>query len=150
MRCLFVIAALCSTSCVAMKTNDRGLEDAIGRARLAVVVEIAAMKYEENPMWRVLALQAAPLKTLFGKPVTAPVLNCRYSEGRAHLRGETRISPLVTGSGMEFSIKPKDRIILLIADEDPGNSGCEVLRIESLENVGAITQRSRQARGTTP
>lgn len=133
-----------------MRINDHSLEDAIGRSRLAVVVEIAAIKYEVSPMWRVQALQAAPLKTLFGKPVTTPLLTCRYSEGRAHLRGETRVSPLVTGSGMEFSIKPKDRVILLIADEEPGSSGCEVVRIESMTNEGAITNRGRQARGTTP
>jgi len=132
-----------------MKTNGRSLEDAIGSSRLAVVVEITAGKYETSPMWRVLTLQAAPLRTLFGKPVTTPLLTCTYSEGRAHLRGETRISPLVTGSGIEFSIEPKDRVILLIADEEPGNSGCEVVRIESMENEGAITKRGRDARGTT-
>jgi len=128
-----------------MKSNIQSLEDAIGRSRLAVVVEIVAGKYETSPKWRVLRLKAVPVRTLFGKPVTDSMLTCRYSEGRAHLRGETRISPLVTGSGIEFSIKPKDRVILLIADEVPGDSGCEVVRIEGLETEDAIKKHGRKS-----
>lgn len=126
-----------------MKTNTHSLEDAIGKSRLSVVVEIVTREYETSPMWRVLRLKAIPVRTLFGRPVTAQVLTCTYSEGRAHLRGETRILPLVTGSGIEFSIKPNDRVILLIADDVPGKSGCEVVRIEAMESEDAIKKRSR-------
>jgi len=129
-----------------MQIVHRSLEDAINKSKLAVVVEIVDAKYEESPMWRVLALKATPMRTVFGKLVSGSAMTCKYSEGRPHLRGTTRVSPMVWGSGIEFSTKPRDRVILLIATGGPGTSECEVLRIEGLQSETLITnQKSRAA-----
>lgn len=143
MRCPLAIAITiaCSSSCIATQVAHRSLEDAIDKSRLAVVVEIVEVKYEESPMWRVLALKATPIRTIFGEPVSGTAMTCKYSEGRPHLRGTTTVSPLVWGSGIEFSTKPKDRVILLIATGALGTSECEALRIEGLQSEALITNR---------
>ena len=117
------------------------LEDAIAKSRLAIVARIEAAHLEESPLWRVLSLQVQPIRTLFGTTVTSAAMNCKYSEGRPHLRGAASVTPRLTGSGMEFSVKPADRVILLIAAQAPGASECEIVRIESLESELLIKQR---------
>jgi hypothetical protein len=92
-------------------------------------------------------LQASVVATVFGKNIMTPTLHCRYMQGLPHQRGNLNVSPLVSGSGMEFSVATGDRIILMIERAPADPNDCHVLRIELLKNeplikslVGRVTQ----------
>jgi hypothetical protein len=73
------------------------------------------------------------VRTLFGKSVGERELDCRYAQGKPHHRGELAVSPLISGSGMEFATKPGDRVILLLGAADAPGDACMVLRMEGRE-----------------
>jgi hypothetical protein len=58
--------------------------------------------------------------------------SCAYEQGLPHRRGQMQVSPLVSGSGFEMTLKKGDRAVFLLA------SNGMLLRAESLEKLNQI------------
>lgn len=146
-HCTMVLLAIGPSYCYAMQIVHESLENVLLRTRAAVVADVlAASQRIDGPYWRELTLHARIVKTLFGEGQEQQSLSCQYSEGRPHKRGETSVSPLVSGSGAEFSLKKGDRVILLLANTGDDVKECRVLRVEALQNEEVINRHRRRAK----
>lgn len=124
------------------------LDDVLARTRTAIVVDIRSAEPRYRHIYRELTFVATPVETLFGKNVSNPLLDCQYEQGLVHSRGDLVVSPLVSGSGMEFDVKSGDRVILLIGADGNERTAWNVLRIEPLEQRAAIKRfGAKQSRG---
>jgi hypothetical protein len=128
-----------------MQVHFESLDSVLTRAQVAVIADILSIEDDRNdPIWRVLILQASVVTTIFGEAIRAPTLHCQYEQGLPHRRGEMAVSPLASGSGIEFNVIPGDRVVLLIARAPTESGNCEVLRIEPLENEALLKRRKGQ------
>jgi hypothetical protein len=136
--CLTVTLCLAGSSGATMVVFER-LDGVLARTRSAIVAEISsAPERGDSGIWATLAFRARSVETLFGKSAGRRELDCRYTQGKAHHRGELAVSPLISGSGMEFDAKQGDRVILLIGVADAPGEACKVLRMEPLEQKERI------------
>jgi hypothetical protein len=78
------------------------------------------------------------VKTLFGENPKTSQLDCQYWQGMPHWRGQVAVSPLVSGSGIEFQVVPGDRVVLLLEDVPTQASACRILRIEPLQSEALV------------
>jgi hypothetical protein len=128
------LAALWSTEVGSMERHTESLEQVIKGTRLAVVASASHVSTRrEGTAWKVLEFRADVVRTIFGGPAPA-VLRCTYEEGQPHHRGQTTVSPRVTGSGIEFDIQAEDRMVVLIEHAPTDENDCRALRIEPLSN----------------
>jgi len=117
-----------------MERHTEPLEQVIKKTRLAVVASASDMSTRrEGTAWKVLEFRADVVRTIFGGPAQA-VLRCTYEEGQPHRRGQTTVSPRVTGSGIEFNIQAGDRVVVLIEHAPAHENDCRALRIEPLSS----------------
>jgi hypothetical protein len=124
-----------------MKPAYESLDHVLARTRTAIVADIGSVEETEGPrFYRLLTFTATPVETLFGKNFTTHRIACRYLEGLVHRRGDMMVAPLISGSGMEFGIKPGERVILLIAADANEQGEYNVLRIEPLDRRDVIKQ----------
>jgi hypothetical protein len=65
---------------------------------------------------------------------------CVYEQGMPHRRGQMQVSPLVSGSGLETTLKKGDRAVFLFASDGT------LLRAEPLESVNQIMARLKPRR----
>ena len=111
------------------------------RTRTALVADIASVEETEGPrFYRLINFVTTPVETLFGNPHAARPIACRYLEGLVHRRGDVVVAPLVSGSGMEFTIKTGDHVILLIGGDANERGEFNVLRVEPLDHRERIKQ----------
>ncbi|MEO8153127.1 MAG: hypothetical protein ABI605_08670 [Rhizobacter sp.] len=126
-----------------MEKRTESLEQVIKGTRLAVVAGVTKVSTRcEGAAWKVLEFQAKVVRTLFGEPRLA-LLRCTYEEGQPHHRGQTTVSPRVTGSGIEFNVKAGDRMVLLIEHTPTSENDCRVLRIEPLSSEQLVKDLRR-------
>jgi hypothetical protein len=129
-----VLSLVASASGLATQLVFERLDTVLARTRTAIVAEISsAPERRDEGIWATLTFRAQPVEALFGKSVGRRELDCRYVQGKPHHRGELAVSPLISGSGMEFAAKPGDRVILLLGAGDSPGDACKVLRMEGLE-----------------
>lgn len=120
-----------------MKTHYEYLEAVLSRTEVAVVVKIENVGIPKvEGYYRDIEVTARPLKVLFGK-IDDRVRTYTYSEGLPHVRGTAKVSPLVSGSGQEFSLKKGAEVILMLSAD------MSLLRVESLENLQKIHRDKR-------
>jgi len=126
-----------------MERHTESLEQVIKGTRLAVVASaIDVSTRREGTAWKVLEFHAEVVRTIFGEPSLA-VLRCTYEEEQPHHRGQTAVSPRVTGSGIEFNIKAGDRMVLLIEHAPVHENDCRTLRIEPLSSEELVKDLGR-------
>lgn len=122
------------------------LESVLQKSRAAVVVEVLSVsKPRVDGYWQNVDFQARSIRTLFGDQQLAQKLTCRYAQGLPHRRGDMAVSPLVTGSGLEFGLKKGDRVIVLIGAREGASELVDVLRVEPLSSEPAIQQHQKSA-----
>jgi hypothetical protein len=118
---------------LAMRPSYESLDRVLARTRVAIVAEIGRVEETRlGDIAREIAFSATPFETIFGSDVPFGPLDCRYRQGLVHRRGDLTVAPLISGSGIEFRVKPGDRVILLIGVAE-GAESCNVLRIERLD-----------------
>lgn len=133
-----------SLPCFSMQVIYQSLDQVLPRTETAIVADVLhAETQRDSPYWRSLVLQVTPVSTLFGRKAAQRTLQCRYEEGIPHQRGERGISPLASGSGIEFDVVAGNRVILLLAQAPADADDCQVLRIEPLTREAVI--RAAQA-----
>ena len=137
-----------SSQGVATQVHSRSLEDVLKETQLAVVVEVQNLvDHRDSATWRSLTLSVKVNRIVFGGEIEASVLRCSYEEGQPHWRGPKAVSPLVSGSGMEFKVKVGERVLLLIAQHaSAAPEACTVLRIEP-EGSESLVKRKRNQSG---
>jgi hypothetical protein len=137
-RALAVAALFCSPA-LAMQIHHQPLDSVLEKTRLALVAEIRTVSEpRRDGFWVQVDLTAAPVRVLFGSLDQARPLACTYAQGLPHRRGKTDVSPLVSGSGLEFRMKEGDRVILLVSQPASAGGACTLLRVEPLENEKRI------------
>jgi hypothetical protein len=109
----------------------------------AVAQVLSVTERHEGGIWKVLNSQARIITPIFGHFDKLSPLLCRYEQGLTHKRGEQTVSPLSSGSGREFDIKPHQRVIFLMAKMPNAGKGCRLLRIEPFENQAQINAFDR-------
>ncbi len=114
------------------------LDKVLLRSHAAIVADLTSTESRTDGFFRILTLRATPIEILFGETVTPGDLLCQYRQGLIHRRGDLVDYPLITGSGIEFGVKPGDRVILLIAPDGASQGSCRVLRMETLEERESI------------
>jgi hypothetical protein len=120
-------------------TVRQTLEAVLPAAPSVIVAQVESSSLARETLWARVDIVAAPLETLRGPARNLETtLTCRYEEGLPHQRGHVTVSPMVSGSGIEFTLKPGDKVILLIAGTDPNETPCRLLRVESLAARSAI------------
>jgi hypothetical protein len=118
-----------------MQVHFEPLDAVLTRAQVALVADISTVAHAPaGPYTRELTLRATLVKTVFGESPKTSQLDCLYREGVPHWRGQVAVSPLVTGSGIEFTVAPGERVVLLLADVPTESNACRVLRIEPPQN----------------
>lgn len=138
-RWLLLIFLTWTPLCQSMQTHFEALEKVAARASLAVVVDVVSVEVRrDSPFWQSLSLRVSPVTTIFGQGVGLFGRRCRYEEGVPHRRHGREVSPLATGSGMEFQVVAGDRVLLLLDQLPAGSGDCRVLRIEPPESQDAV------------
>jgi hypothetical protein len=139
--CSLVLAPLWTPCCYSMQIQVDPLEKVLKSTEVAVIADILSVADRSNSaMWRSITFHAKVVKTIFGEDIKSPMLHCLYQQGRPHQRGTKFVSPLVTGSGIEFDIKSGDRVIFLIERAPVETKTCLVLRIETLKNESTVKE----------
>jgi hypothetical protein len=140
----FLAAAILFGQANAMQIVHKSLDAVLSEADAALVVEVDAVSEQvKEGFWVHVDFDARPLKTLFGSVESADTLLLTYYQGMPHYRGNTPVSPLVSGSGLEFNLKKGDHVIVLLKANDLRAGRLSVLRVEPLTQLKAI-QRVRQ------
>jgi len=131
--------ALCSSSSFGMKVESRSLKDVAAGSAVGVVADILdAPQIRDDRFTHMMTLRVEVVSTVYGGTVEPGGLTCRYEEGRPHQRGNMRVWPLISGSGMEWEIKKSQRVILMLKHHPAMAPDCEVLRMEPIENQDAV------------
>lgn len=116
------------------------LDEVLKRTTVALVGELARVGAPVvQGIWREVTFTVKPVRTVLGT-LPATTLVCRYAEGMPHKRGEAMVSPLVSGSGLEFRAKRGERVILLLSEAMVGKART-LLRIEPLAHLDRIPAR---------
>ncbi len=127
--------------------HHQRLSEVVAKTGAAFVAEVLSAKHETEGFWRKAELVIKPTEGLFGLPSKRKTFRCVYSQGMPHWRqserGRMLVSPLVSGSGIEFDIVRGDRAIFL-AESFPPKGPCTALRVESMENKDVIIDFYRQ------
>jgi hypothetical protein len=125
----------------AMQIVHQSLEAVLGQAGAAVLVEVESVAAPVRQGFEArVDFDARPLATLFGPARGGAALALTYAQGVPHHRGQTAVSPLVSGSGMEFDLKPGDRVIVLLGAGESDMKRLTALRVEPearLREIGA-------------
>lgn len=133
------LALFWSSNSQCMQVHFEPLDAVLARVPIALVADISTVTHASTgPYAKELTLRATLVKTLFGEPPKTSQLDCLYREGVPHWRGKVAVSPLVTGSGIEFQVAPGERVVLLLADVPNDLSTCRVLRIEPLQHAALV------------
>jgi argonaute-like protein implicated in RNA metabolism and viral defense len=120
------------------------LESVLQKSRAAVVVEVTSVSEPRvDGYWQNVDFQARSIRTLFGDRQPAQRLACRYAQGLPHRRGDMAVSPLITGSGLEFRLKKGDQVIVLIGAREGATEVVDVLRVEPLSSEPAIQKHQK-------
>jgi hypothetical protein len=127
-----------------MRSYYDTLETVLRSTETALAVEIQSVgKPTQDGFHLALEMTATPLKILFGT-FDHEVLVCTYVEGLPHRRGQTQVSPRVSGSGLELKIKKGERVIFLLS------SNRTLLRAETLDHADPIAEYGRARPGARP
>jgi hypothetical protein len=114
-----ILLLLAGSAAQAGRVVHESLPGVVARSPLIVAVEIlAAEEYDVDRGTRAIAVTARPLDLLRGELPDDADLDCEYTEPRVQRRGDAVVSPLVSGSGLEFQLRRRDRAILLLAAPD--------------------------------
>jgi len=134
------LIALCwATASAASSIVHESREAVLVRTQRAIVAEVRGVQSgPDDEFSRVVTLRIQPIRSVFGAAVTRQKMRCEYREGRPHRRGNTAVSPLVSGSGNEFDLKRGERVLLLLAETAKDNPQCAILRVEPIANEQAI------------
>ena len=143
---------LCSLAAVilfgqvsATQIHHQSLDEVLSEADIALAVEIGSVSEpEKNGYLRHVDFDARLLKTLFGSMESGESLSLTYHQVMPHFRGNTGVSPLVSGSGLEFNLKKGDHVIVLLKANDTCEGRLSVLRVEPITQLEAI-QRKRNS-----
>jgi len=128
---LIFVAGLSAVN--ATQIFHESIEAVLQKTQIAMAVEVTSVSPpRKEGYWKTVDFRAVSTRVLFGDRKKGEKLRCRYSQGMPHLRGSMGVSPLVTGSGMEFNLKKGDHLILLIADGENELKTLHVLRVEPL------------------
>jgi hypothetical protein len=146
-NCLLSILWVWSSVAKASHPVYESLEQVLARTERAMQVEIVDANEQRDgaSYWRTLKVSVRPLHSVFGEdPIWQKHpkrdLECRYQEGLPHRRGDTMVSPLVSGSGLEFNVRAGDRVVLLIEGSAASEKSCRLLRIEPLGALDRIVK----------
>jgi predicted alpha/beta superfamily hydrolase len=143
----FAALMLCATVSYATQVMHEPLDAVLLRTHVAVLADVLDVRIgASDAPWRELVVEFRPLDTLFGARLPTRATQCSYREGVPHRRGDVQVSPLVTGSGIEFDVKGGDRLILLIGEADAELRACTVLRIESEAATDQISAHGERVR----
>jgi hypothetical protein len=138
---ILLVFLMASPPGFAMRLQYESLDRVLMRTRAAIVADVeSARESRINDIARELDFRATAVETLFGDRIATGPLDCVYVQGLAHRRGNLTVTPLMSGSGIEFEMKPGDRVILLIGAAPDAETRCNVLRIEPLDRRDAIKQ----------
>ena len=95
----------------------------------AIVNIVTVLPVAEDRYAFHIGFRAQPVQVLWGSLRPRKNLLFRYKQGKPHQRGQLRVWPLVTGSGLESRMQAGDRVIVLLGS--PSRSGVRsVLRVE--------------------
>src|SRR6185503_19597723 len=131
----------CLMEVQAMQIKYEPLESVLRKSRAAVVVDVISISMPQvEGYWQSIEFQATSTRALFGDGQPEQTLACRYSQGLPHRRGDMDVSPLVTGSGLEFRMKQGDRVIILLGGSEGESERITVLRIEPLSSAVTIQE----------
>jgi hypothetical protein len=127
---------------VAATIGHETLDRVLKRTAVALVVDVEKVgPVEQTGIWREIELSVKPVRILFGKlDSKTKAFSCRYAEGVPHKRGETTVSPLVSGSGHELHVKKGDRVIVLLSERS-ADQPQTLLRIEPLSRLKLVPTR---------
>jgi len=123
-----------------MQIFYESLDQVLERAKTALVVDVQSVsKPKDEGYWRIVDFTATLVEIIFGQLKHKKSFTCNYSQGRPHFRGQMSVSPLVSGSGLEFQVKKGDRVIFLLLNGNTDSAPpLELLRIEDMGNINLI------------
>ena len=149
-----IFLALFSSLAFASQIFYEPLDTVLKKTRYALLVEIQSITpVQEDRFGKTIEFTATPLKCIFGEMGTNGEVSFMYFEGKVHERGKTMVSPLVSGSGLEFKFKKGDKVILLISGNSGVSKSLNVLRIEPEENMSniiSIIERTKKTEQSFP
>lgn len=131
------------------------LELVLKKTDSAVVATVQAVSIREGDFQNVVNLDVAPVRVIFGPSSDKP-FPCRYTEDIPRPVSVPPDSPYakfaaseydvmwVTGSGGEFDVKVGDTVILLMAEHVDAKQTIQLLRIESMDQLGVIEASRRR------
>lgn len=139
-----LVTAFFCASAVASSISRESLPAVRQRSQSIVIGELVRVgETRREGYWQSVDLRVRALETLSGTAMQPPLQDCSYREGLPHQRGDTRVWPLSSGSGIEFGLKAGDRVILLLAAA-AADGACEVLRAEPLANRAVVTAQPQE------
>jgi hypothetical protein len=128
----------------AVQITHQSLDEVLLESEIALMVEIGSVSEPVKESFFVhVDFDARPLKTIFGSLKSCESLLLTYSQGMPHYREDTAISPLVSGSGLEFNLKKSDRVIVLLKAKNSCVERLPVLRVEPLTQLKVIQQKKK-------
>ena len=119
------------------------LDKVVKRSNAAFTASILSVEGRETEHATVRSFKVRPIKSVFGPFPSQKVVACSYQKKKPDpwggvVRGRDgkiigRRAPVniyITGSGLEFSVKPGDEVILLLGSEVVPGKEAKVLRLE--------------------
>ena len=122
LRVLVLLALAWPVSSLAGRPVHESLDSVLARTDRAVVVRVLSVRKAADRFTREIDVEATPQEMLIGQLPDDATLFCRYAEGAVHRRGDATVSPLVSGSGEEFSVRRGEQVILLLAPTPPAET----------------------------
>ena len=123
----------------ATQIHHQSLDEVLSEVDAALMVEVDSVSERVKEGFGThVDFDARLLKTVFGSIQSGESLLLTYSQGMPHFRGNTGVSPLVSGSGLEFNLKKGDRVIVLLKTNDTREGRLSVLRVEPITQLEAI------------
>lgn len=151
MRFFFATLLIYAPVCLAAMAHYEMLDVVVRRSESAFVAQVVAVTERDDgtAFAKTLVFELNPIRTIFGTRVPTSTLTCLYTEGRPHLRGALAVSPLASGSGLEFRVRPGDEMIFLVANvgahDKAGADACKLLRVEAVQAEALVTSAQTKA-----
>ena len=134
-----------SSEVFAMPIVYEPLESVLKKTQSAIVAEVKDVgAAQEDRFHRTIEFDAILVEYIFGELPMHEELRFIYSEGRPHVREEMRVSPLMSGSGLEFQLNRGDKVIVLIGSENNISTSLNVLRVEPYKSLTALERYRRK------
>ena len=101
-----LLAVLACPDALSMQLHSRPLTDVLAQTHVVVVADIQTRsEHRANSMWRSLSITAEVVRVVVGGKPKSSLMQCTYEEGAPHMRGSSAVSPLISGSGIEFDVQ---------------------------------------------